>query len=166
VLLQLVVLIGMIAFRSAPLLTGEIVQLRVVPVDPRDMFRGDYVALAYDFSRIPPDGIPELGKPSYDRHDSWQGTTVYISLAPEEDQKHWKMRQISTKPPTGGLFLRGTIHGWNQIECGIESFYVQEGQGRKYEEAVRSGHLSAEVAVAADGRATLRKLIISHQPLP
>ena len=56
--LQLVVLIGMIVFKAMPLWTGEPILLRVVPVDPRDMFRGDYVAISYDFSRIPPRESP------------------------------------------------------------------------------------------------------------
>lgn len=35
-----------------PLWTGEIIHLRVRPVDPRDTFRGDYVRLGYDFGRV------------------------------------------------------------------------------------------------------------------
>ena len=33
------------------LTTGETILLRVVPVDPRDLFRGDYVILSYEISR-------------------------------------------------------------------------------------------------------------------
>ena len=35
--------------------TGTVVYLRTAPVDPRDVFRGDYVQLSYDINRIPQD---------------------------------------------------------------------------------------------------------------
>ena len=38
---QLLILVGMIAVRAMPLMTGQTVLVRVVPVDPRDLFRGD-----------------------------------------------------------------------------------------------------------------------------
>jgi uncharacterized membrane-anchored protein len=60
--LQLVILVGMIAVRAIPLVTGQIVLVKVQPVDPRDLFRGDYVILSYDFSRISPEGIEGLSQ--------------------------------------------------------------------------------------------------------
>ncbi len=49
---QLVILVAMIALRAIPLVTGQTVLVKVAPVDPRDLFRGDYVILSYDFSRV------------------------------------------------------------------------------------------------------------------
>ena len=54
---QVIFLVAMIGLRVAPLLTGQTILIRVLPVDPRDLFRGDYVVLSYEFSRIPPQGI-------------------------------------------------------------------------------------------------------------
>src|SRR6185295_11947567 len=54
--LQLGVLGSMVAMRLSILATGEIHYVRVQPVDPRDLMRGDYVILSYEFSRIPHDG--------------------------------------------------------------------------------------------------------------
>jgi len=76
------------------------------------------------------------------------------------DGRHWRADKFSTTCPASGKYLRGTITGYNRIECGIESYYVQEGTGRKYEQAIRSQKLSAEVAVTSDGQATLRALRI------
>ena len=163
--LQVAVLAAMILFKAGPLWTGETILLRVVPVDPRDIFRGDYVTLNYEFSRVPSEGIPGLGSASHHRRRDWQGKTVFVSLVPEEDGKHWQALRYSTERPTSGRYIRGTIVGWNSIQYGIESYYVQEGQGREYEDAVRSKKLSAEVALAADGRAVLRRLHI-ETPLP
>jgi uncharacterized membrane-anchored protein len=154
--LQLAVLVGMIVFQAGLLLTGKAVLLRVVPVDPRDLLRGDYVALSYEFSRVPRQGIPELGKRSNDRQGDWQGKTVYVSLVPEEDGEHWRAERFSINRPQSGTYLRGTITGWDNITFGIESYYVQEGTGKEYEEAARGRRLSAEVAVASDGHAALR----------
>jgi len=155
---QLVVLVGMIAIKAAPLVTGDVVLLRVVPVDPRDMFRGQYVTLSYEFSRTPPGGI--VGLSGADFRVS-QGQTVYAWVVPEADGLHWRAEQLSTQPPPAGKkYLRGTIGQWGRPEFGIESFYVQEGNGLQYEQAVRQRRLSAEVAVAPNGQATLRSLKI------
>ncbi|MFH1267850.1 MAG: GDYXXLXY domain-containing protein [Planctomycetota bacterium] len=157
--LQVVVLGAMIVQRATPLVTGDTLLLRVVPVDPRDLFRGDYVILSYDFSRVPPGGIAGLPQSGRNRRE-WQGQTVYVSLVPEPDGRHWRADKFSTSRPTSGKYLQGTTTGYNRIECGIESYYVQEGTGRDYEQAIRSQKLSAEVAVTSDGQATLRALRI------
>jgi uncharacterized membrane-anchored protein len=159
---QLFVLLGMIAFRAAPHVTGETVLLRVVPVDPRDMFRGDYVTLSYQFTRL--SSVPGYGSQGNDPHDERRGQTVYVLLAPEADGKHWRPIRASLTRPTEGRFIRGTVAGWDRGEFGIESFYVQEGKGLEYEEAVRRRKLSAVVSIAPDGRAALRSLQIEDAP--
>ncbi|MGA2797590.1 MAG: GDYXXLXY domain-containing protein [Thermoguttaceae bacterium] len=159
IILQLVVLVGMIAMRLAPLLTGDTILLRVVPVDPRDIFRGDYVTLGYECSRIPAQGI--AGLRNYQNYDfsKVQGQTVYVALAPEPDGKHWRPEQYSTERPKQGIYLRGQIQG-RQIQYGIESYFVQEGKGRDYENAVRNRKLSAKISVTAGGEAVIRDLLI------
>src|SRR5207249_1216682 len=54
VVAQVAVLAGMIAFDGLPLVLGQRIKLKVVPVDPRDFFRGDYVILGYEFTRFDP----------------------------------------------------------------------------------------------------------------
>jgi hypothetical protein len=63
VVAQLVILVAMIGLRAIPLVTGHTVLVRVQPVDPRDLFRGDYVILSYDFSRASRDSIQGLAEP-------------------------------------------------------------------------------------------------------
>jgi uncharacterized membrane-anchored protein len=155
---QVVVLIGMIVLRSIPYFGGQTVLLQVQPVDPRDMFRGDYVILSYEFSRLPPTGIPGLS-PAHNGSARTQGQTVYVSLVPRGDGIHDRAGGFSLTPPASGLYLRGTLIG-NRIEYGIESYYVQEGTGHKYEDAIRTHRLWAEVAVAPDGQAALKGLHI------
>ena len=52
VLLQLMVLSGMLVLAAMPLWTGKEIRVKVVPVDPRSLFRGNYARLNYDFSRL------------------------------------------------------------------------------------------------------------------
>lgn len=157
VLAQLAVLCGMIALQMIPHASGTSVWLKVVPVDPRDMFRGDYVILSYDMSRLPGEMLPspESGKPIYDRD-------IYVTLVPDADGKHHRADQYLLQRPANGLYLTGRQTTWGRIEYGIESYYVQAGTGTTYEEAARSGTLSAEVAVSADGRAGLKSLQINR----
>jgi uncharacterized membrane-anchored protein len=154
--LQIAVLAGVVVMRSLPLLTGNTVLLRVVPVDPRDMFRGDYVTLGYGISRVIPGQVKGLTKSSQDS----RGQVVYVTLVPDADGVHFTGGEVSIDRPSSGKFIRGTLEGWNRITFGIESYYVQEGTGHNYEAAVRQGHLSAEVAIAPDGQAALRGLRI------
>jgi uncharacterized membrane-anchored protein len=157
---QVIFLVAMIGLRVTPLLAGETILVRVVPVDPRDLFRGDYVILGYDFSRIPPAGIEGLADSDRQREQQWQGLTVYVSLVPELDGKHWRAERFSLSQPTSGKYLQGRITGPGRLEFGIEAYYLQEGQGSKYEEAMRDRRLAAEIAVTADGHAALRGLRI------
>jgi uncharacterized membrane-anchored protein len=46
------------------------------------------------------------------------------------------------------------------MEFGIESYFVEEGTGRRYEQAIRDRHLSAELAVTSGGQAALKGLRI------
>jgi uncharacterized membrane-anchored protein len=157
---QVLLLLSMIGLHLAPHVYGETILVRVVPVDPRDLFRGDYVILSYDFNRVPPGGIEGLPAPAWKNDREWQGSTVYVTLVPEPDGKHWRADTFSVHRPAGGKYLRGQLTGHGRIEYGIESYYVQEGKGRAYEQAIRNRRLSAEIAVTADGQAGLRGLRI------
>jgi uncharacterized membrane-anchored protein len=159
VIAQLAILVAMIGLRSIPLITGQTVLVRVVPVDPRDLMRGDYVTLSYDFSRRPPEGIEGLTeKDRYSRE--LEGRPVYVTLAPDSDRVHWKAAKISINKPDGGLFLKGQLSRYGTMRFGIEAYYLQEGTGWRYEEAIRSRKLSAELAVTSGGQAALRSLRI------
>ena len=159
---QLLVLTGMIAGEVIARRGAETVLLRVVPVDPRDLFRGDYVILGYEISRVPPQGIAGLPGPftGANAHD-WQGRPVYVELEPEPDGQHYRVQDVSTfAPPSGTRFIQGTLTDPWRITFGIESYFVQEGKGKDYEMAIRDHRLSAEVGLTAAGRASLRGLRI------
>jgi uncharacterized membrane-anchored protein len=61
----LLILVGMLVTHAWPLWTGEIIYLQVRPMDPRDLFRGEYVILGYDLTRleVAPQGLwDEIGE--------------------------------------------------------------------------------------------------------
>lgn len=158
---QVTVLLSMIALRATPLLTGSTILVRVIPVDPRDFFRGDYVILGYEFSRIPPEGIEGLPEErSRANASQWLGKEVYVTLVPDMDGQHWRMETMSLQRPSEGAYIRGALTDFGRLAFGIEAYYVQEGEGKKYEEAIRNRQLSAELAVTSDGQAALRGLRI------
>lgn len=166
--LQVIVLVSMIGLHAAPYLVGDRILLRVVPIDPRDIFRGDYVVLSYDISRVPAAGIagiPQSGNwwSRRTNRDAWLADRmVYVTLEPEPDGRHWKAGTISTEQPASGKFIRGTYSpqfGQAPIQYGIEAYYVQEGHGRDLEQLRNSRRLSAEIALAPWGQAKLVQLI-------
>jgi uncharacterized membrane-anchored protein len=160
VVAQLVILVGMIALRAIPLVTGQTVLVRVVPVDPRDLFRGDYVILSYDFSRVPREGIEGLSEKERGSWSKMEGRTVYVPLVPDSVAGHFRAEKVTVERPAAGPFLRGQMQRHGSIQFGIEAYYVQEGTGRRYEQAIRDQQLSAELAVTSTGQAALKGLRI------
>ena len=132
------------------------------PVDPRDLFRGDYVTLGYEISRVPPEGIAGLpAETARNRSPEWRGQIVYVTLLPENDGQHYRGGPVSAvRPSPGTRYIKGTLASPSLISFGIESYFVQEGQGKNYEAAIRDHRLWAEIALAPTGSAALRGLRI------
>ena len=107
--LQLAVLIGMIAGRAWTVMAGQTIYVHVLPVDPRDLMRGDFVVLSYEFNNA-----SNLMGRNLD-WQSLQGRTVYAQLEPEGDGKHWRAVHIGFEKPADGLFLRGTVTAFDRI---------------------------------------------------
>jgi uncharacterized membrane-anchored protein len=156
---QLVILVGMIALRAVPLVFGQTVLVRVQPVDPRDLVRGDYVILSYDFSRVPEQGIEGL-KDDERRWSKLEGRNVYVPLVRDTNGVHWRAAKATVMKPLQGPFLKGHIERYGSMKFGIESYFVEEGTGLVYERAIRDRKLTAELAVTSSGKAALRGLRI------
>jgi uncharacterized membrane-anchored protein len=140
--------LGSIAWNEAKLASGDKVRLQVQPVDPVDFFRGEYVALDYRIARIPTQGIGPA-------------ETVYVPLRPEGEI--WMGNRITTERPDEGTFIRGRTRRLGGIEFGIETFFVEEGDARRYEEAMVDGRLYADIVLDDDGKARLEDLVIRGQ---
>lgn len=156
---------AMIADRASILAGGREVRLPVVPVDPRDLFRGDYVVLSYPISRL------ELATLAH-ADETERGDTVYVSLVP--DGAGWRATGLHAKRPKDGLVLQAQVTfrakpttgpcpkpcGAVTLAYGLEKFFVPEGKGRAIEDQRNAQKVEVDAAVAADGRAVLKRLIV------
>jgi uncharacterized membrane-anchored protein len=159
VLGQLLVLVAIATLHAAPLVFGQTVVLDTLPVDPRDIFRGDYVILRYAFS-ISAAVNSAVGSPSPGNAPptfAWQeDQPAYVPLTQLADGQ-WQASPAQPTPPATKPYLTGRYTA-GQFRFGIEAYYVQEGEGKSLEDANRAGKLQAEIAVAPWGQATLRAL--------
>ena len=160
---QLVILSGLSGKGLVPRITSDRVRFQVFPVDPRDMMRGEYITLGYEFSRLPEDVelIDERIK-SYKTKTNFnqKSIDVYVTLKFNLKEDIYKGIFFGSTPPTKGRYLRGKLNSNNRIEFGIEAFYLQEGKGQIYEKAIREKKLVAEVYLAPDGSAQMKKVHI------
>lgn len=168
-LLQCLGLLWMAWNHSRPSEVGQRFVLRCQAVDPRDLLRGEYVTLGYEFSNPSPAAIQRLndewaelrGEKRRDQGDgSYLGlpedTTVYVPL--KVDAKGLASSDgITLKRPESGPYLKGFTGSrrFGQIRFGIEAFYVKEGTGSTWEKLRNQGLLVADIGVLPDGRAGL-----------
>lgn len=160
VALELAVLGSMVWDRVSLLQNGREIELDVVPVDPRSLFRGDYVILSYDISRF--DGGKIEG-------DTAKGKPIYVTIDRDATGK-WQVQRAAAKPPVNGsaVTLKARTERWQfgpvragtqvQARYGIESYFIPEGTGRALEKLVREKRITAVVAVGNDGTAALKGL--------
>jgi uncharacterized membrane-anchored protein len=158
--LQLGALSWMVAERVALLKGGREVVLPIVPVDPRDLFKGDFVRLAYPISTVPI-RLTDGKNLAYNKR-------VYVTLQPEADAT-WSVAAVASDYPgtvaTGQIILRGTMEYNNRIRFGLERYYVPEGKGPALEKLAREKKLAAIVAVDRKGIAAIKGLSADGQKI-
>ena len=99
---------------------GTSILVRVEPVDPRDLLRGQFIRLSFPFSRI--QAAADTGR-SFE-----SGDEVWTVLAPKGGF-HEPVRCLAAPPAAlapGEVLVRGRVDGW-RIVYGIEEYYVPEG---------------------------------------
>ena len=159
----------MIESKASILRSGRDVLLKTVPVDPRDLLRGDYVILSYDISRLQ----PELFKGDTPKQS--EEAKVYVRLERQLDG-FWAATEASFAPlsPAGdSVVLRSLPFTYYpssalssvNVEYGIERFYVPEGEGRTLEEARNAEALSVNIRVDAKGKAQIREIAVNGSPV-
>lgn len=106
---------------------GQLILLKLMPVDPRSLMQGDYMNLRYDISTTESkDEFPKRG---------------YCIVKLDENGVAEKVRlQGSVTPLNSGEYaISYTSRRWNGINIGAESYFFQEGEGEKYELAIYGG---------------------------
>lgn len=172
VLLQAVILMGMGMWAVLPLWTGEPMRLAVEGGDDRDLFRGDYVALDYGFSRLNLDSIPN-DLPREGRISP--ASQYYLEMV--RDGGLYRVAGIWRERPDGARVLRVRVrsHGGAmvRVEAGIEAWFTDRETARRMEavlretlpwEALADCTVTVTAMVTDDGRARLRDLYVPSAP--
>ena len=159
------VLAYMVVDRVRLLKSGREITLPIVPVDPRDLFRGEYVRLGYAVGTVP---VRLLEGPAPRENEAfyvvlekkpdgvWQSVKVASSMPQETspDRIVLKARAAYAWP------MHGSADASVRVRYGIESYFVPEGQGKKLEALAREKKLATLVAVDTRGNAAIKGLII------
>lgn len=164
-LAQTAVLAGMVIDRVRLLRTGREITLPVVPVDPRDFFRGEFVRLGYDVARVPQRLLsgpaPAANAPFY----------VVLDKAGDGS---WRPARVTRDwpgaVPATSIVLKGRArYAWAEhpsptqtqwVRYGIESYFVPQGQGPELEKLAREKKLAAVLAVDSAGNAAIKALLV------
>ena len=136
---------------------GTEVLLKTIPVDPRDLFMGDYVILNYEIGQY---------EPKYHRNYQ-KNEKVYVVLKKDKNNVASIDKVVKVRPKNN-LFLEGKMGKCNTIiplykngkciEYGIESYYVKEGTGRELEKKLRDGAY-VKVSIFKDGKAKVKGFV-------
>jgi uncharacterized membrane-anchored protein len=148
----LLILLGMCFTPLYTLLTGEEVILRTMPVDPSDVFRGDYVALRYEAEEVPKSLVEEkvISKVVGEHRSS----AVYVVL--KEQNGIYTPTKVTLDKPAGGVYLKGVLNfiGTNMngnevayIKYSMDKYFVEDNTGAAWEKASAKGEILAKVKV-------------------
>jgi uncharacterized membrane-anchored protein len=150
---------------------GREITMPVQPLDPRDVFRGDYVTLGYDISTL-----TKAKAPTAKLDGLLRGSTAFVTLTPQP-AGGWSVSGVSedfpAQVPASDVVLKGRVKSaWARadgsektlnVRYGIETYFVPEGTGRDLESKVREHKIEAIVAVGADGTAAIKGLVVDGE---
>lgn len=161
IVLWALIFAGFITNRELNLRSGREIILKTEPVDPRDLFRGDYVILNYEISRI------DSSQANF--ADFEVGDSIYANL--EQSGQDWNFSALSRSPAINPnlISLKGTVTRKDNndidIDYGIESYFVPEGRGREIENTIREEEVKVKIAVDQNGQGIIKELLINNEPI-
>lgn len=138
-------------------LTGDEIRLNVKPVDPRDLLRGQYVALNYDISEIQVE----------ENADFKRGETVYVTLIKEGEI--YAAQDVYKFKPSKNPYIKGKVDfiRWNyrtntdyktlSIKYGIENLFTKEKEAKDIEKRLQKGGI-AVIKLDKSGSAKVLKV--------
>ncbi len=166
-------LLLLVEARARILRSGVEVRLRTAPVEPRDLFRGDYVVLNYDVSTV-----DEAGAAS--EKPLRRGEPVFVRLRPGPDgfAQAVGLERAPPANPAGDIVIRGQILSTGaclrndaglqdcargrtgvRLAYGLESYFVPQGAGLAIERTDRA-RVEVVAAVSSSGEAAIKRLLI------
>jgi uncharacterized membrane-anchored protein len=165
-LLMTAVIASMIGERVMILAQGREIVVAVEPVDPRDLFRGDYVRLSYGITRISREQVQDSGGHT---QDSVRDEPIYVVLKPQDGRYVLDFASLA-KPEIADdrVVLKGRWSGYASqefffVRYGVERYFVPQGHGRHIEKAVGEKRADVVLAVTGDGTAAIKTLRIDGE---
>ncbi|WP_181257436.1 GDYXXLXY domain-containing protein [Pseudaminobacter soli (ex Li et al. 2025)] len=166
-LIQIGFLSWIIGSRAMILRNGQEVLLKVEPVDPRDLLRGDYVRLGYEASSVPAKLIVNRDVEASAAADG----PIHVRLKKGEDGFWHPVAAalgagFANAPGEDEVDVLGTTSsGWAQdeeavlhVDYGIGRFYLPEGEGKAIERDMRVRSFGILAAVDRDGTLQIKAL--------
>ncbi len=157
VIAQLLMLTCFAVPKAYTLATGRIVTLRTVPVDPCDLFRGEYANLHYkEISQVD------------SKHPLESGQEIYVVLHQSKRTGNWELKGLSSTIPVkngADVILKGKVvsvpwDGSNDkhytIEYGVERLYTPRGKSAELEK--RAKELFVDLAIDGLGTSVIKQV--------
>ncbi len=176
IVIQMLAVAAIVVDKQWTLSTGTPVLLQTQPIDPRSLFMGDDVSLAYSINVLPLDGeFAVAGDKNFDRE-----STVWVAVKPDLDgatavSVHHQRSAI----PSDLLALKGQVESLDEniqsiagqmvkrrtlhVRYGIEQYYVQEGMGHQIERPRGNEKVSILVAIDARGQAGILAVLLDGE---
>lgn len=156
----LVLALFFVAINEKVFLTGDEIRLKVKPVDPRDLLRGQYVALNYDISEI------QVKKSSDFKRDE----TVYVTLIKEDKEGEiYAAQSVYKFKPSKNPYIKGKIdfirynfrnnkdYNTLVIDYGIENLFTKEQEAKDIEKRLSDGGI-AVIKLDKSGKAKILRV--------
>ena len=149
VLAQLAVPLVLAGLAAADLAFGRELRLRAQPVDPLDVFRGNFVVLRYEISSV------------QTLFDVDRGDRVCVELT--ERGGGWSGDR-GLPDPVGEVAICGRARSDAApgqrvgVEYGIETYFASAERAREIQNAIGSGEVFAVVDLDEDGSARIERL--------
>ncbi len=186
----LAVLGVMMLLHALPLWTGQVITVPVTLTQSNDSFRGERLSIAPPGGRVVPGSpgtptavknavvLPPIGDwwsrvpaDTPARQRALTARVVYLQLERADAGSDYRPVSIAIEPIRDMVNLRGRVRrvesgGVLDIDYGIDSYYMQEGQAGQVERALRSRTaVQMQIAVAGSGRARIKSILINGTPI-
>lgn len=150
IIFQILALFGMLGYAYAPIYFGKEIKVDVSLYDPRDLLRGNYVSLNYDFSRLQDDLQSE----------NLKGNKIFAILKEDKDGIY-KFEKHSFKKPESGVFLAGRIPPYRHSAIfGVEAFFLPVKKALDMERDISQNGAFAIISVMDNGKARVKDIVL------
>lgn len=170
--LPLLLLLSMLYRPAMTLQFGQTLTLQTVPVDPTDLFRGDYVDLFYGLNQVDLSETPVEDLPDGYTEESLRGQTLYVTFKQAgnlHEVDHFTMTRPADGPYLKGVIQYAYVKDYGKpnsglvihADFGIDRYYIEENSGTALEEAARNGKVLVTLRVY-QGYGMVRNLEIQN----